>query len=63
MIELNKKTLTRIFLGVGGCILLYWLLHEMPQVKVVASFISGIVSPFFTGAAIAFILNVPMRAI
>jgi len=41
----------------------YWLLHETTQVKSVFGFIGGIVSPFITGAAIAFVLNVPMRAI
>lgn len=61
--QFDKKTLTKIFLGVVGCILLYWLLHETERVKTVLRFIKGIVSPFALGAALAFILNVPMRAI
>lgn len=59
--EIGRKTLRRIFLGVVGCILLIWLLNETHRVKVVFDFISGIVAPFVIGAAIAFVLNVPMR--
>ncbi len=62
MTELNKKTLRNVFLGVVGCIFLYWLLHETEQVGHIVSVISGIFSPFVLGAALAFILNVPMRA-
>lgn len=63
MIELNKKTLKRIFFGVAGCIILYWLLHETERVQQVTGRISAILSPFVIGSGIAFILNVPMRAI
>ena len=59
--EIGRKTLRRIFLGVAGCILLIWLLNQTHRVKVVFDFISGIVAPFVIGAAIAFVLNVPMR--
>lgn len=62
MPELNKKTLRNIFWVVAACILLYWVLHETERAGQVALFIGGILSPFATGAAIAFILNVPMRA-
>lgn len=61
--ELNKKSLRGIFLGVAGCILLYWLLHETDRVAGILAKAFGIISPFVAGAAIAFILNVPMRAI
>ena len=59
----EKKTLRNIFLGVIGCIVLYWILHETNNVKSVLRVIGGILSPFLLGAAIAFVLNVPMRAI
>jgi len=62
-LELNKKTLRNIFLGVGACILLYWILHENEQFKSVYGVISGIFSPFVIGAGLAFIINVPMRSI
>ena len=61
--ELNKKTLRSVFLGVAGCIILYWLLHETERVASVFRAGWAILSPFAAGAAIAFILNVPMRAI
>ena len=61
--ELNKKTLRNIFLVVSGCIILYWILHETERVSSVLGAVWGMFSPFAIGAAIAFILNVPMRAI
>lgn len=63
MLEINKNTLRRIFLGVGGCIILYWLLHETERVKSFFDVVSGILAPFVFGGVLAFILNVPMRAI
>ena len=62
-LEFNRKTLRNIFLVAGGCILLYWLLHETDKVKVVFEVFKRIFSPFLIGAGIAFILNVPMRGI
>lgn len=59
----DKKTLRNIFFGVGGCIFLYWLLHETDRVKAVYIFLKNIFSPFVIGAGLAFVLNVPMRGI
>lgn len=61
--EINKKTLLRIFLGVSGCIVLYWLLNETERVRSFFGAISGVLSPFVFGGVLAFVLNVPMRAI
>ncbi len=61
--EISKKTLKNIFIGVGACIVLYWLLIETERVKAVLRFIKNVVSPFLVGASFAFILNVPMRSI
>ncbi len=61
MFEVNKKTIFRIFIGVAGCIILYWLLNERESVKHVLDAFLDILSPFITGGCIAFILNVPMR--
>lgn len=61
--EMNRKLLRRIFIGVAGCIILYWLLHETTQVAAVVRGIGKMLSPFIVGAALAFVLNVPMRAI
>lgn len=61
MLELNKKTLSRIFWGVCGCIVLYWLLHDTDRVKSITGTLSNVFSPFILGGVLAFILNVPMR--
>ena len=63
MPEINKKTLRRIFLYVCGVIVLYWLLHETERVRNLLNGIFGIFAPFAFGGVLAFILNVPMRAI
>ena len=61
--ELNKKTINRLILGAAGCILLFWMLHETDRVKQILRFGYDLLSPFLIGACIAFVLNVPMRAI
>lgn len=58
-----KNTIIYIFLGVAGCILLYWLLHETERVKTVFDKIGDVFRPFVIGAGIAFVINVPMRSI
>jgi len=62
-VHIEKKTLRNIFLVAAGCIILYWILHEFERVKAVFGFIKGVVSPFVLGASLAFVINVPMRAI
>lgn len=63
MLELNKKTLKNVFLVVAACIVLYWILNETGQVMGFLDILGGIFSPFVLGAVLAFIINVPMRAI
>lgn len=59
----NKKFLRNV-LGIATfCILLYWGLQNMDQVAGFLSTVGGLLLPFLLGAAMAFILNVPMRAI
>ncbi len=62
MFEINKKTFRNIILIVFSCILLYWLLIETERVKALFGIVKNVFSPFVLGAAIAFVLNVPMRA-
>ncbi len=62
-LELSKKTLRRIFAGVAGCIILYWLLHETERVQGFLAILRRLFAPFVVGAALAFVLNVPMRGI
>lgn len=61
--HIEKKTLRNVFIGVISCIVLYWILHETERFKTVFSIFMGVVSPFVLGAGLAFVLNVPMRAI
>ncbi len=63
MPEMNKKTLRNVFLVIAASIVLYWFLHDGERVKGVFSTIFGVLSPFFAGAGLAFVMNVPMRAI
>ena len=60
---IDRKTIRWVFSGVVSCIVLYWILHETDRVKAVWDFITGMLSPFAIGAGLAFIPNVPLRAI
>ena len=60
--NIEKKTLRKLFFAAAGCVVLYWLLHETEQFKNIWKTAYGMLSPFILGAALAFILNVPMRA-
>lgn len=60
---LDKKTLRNVFFGVVFCIVLYWILNDTEQVMGFVGGIAAMLSPFAWGAGLAFILNVPMRAI
>lgn len=61
LLEVNKKLLSRVFWGVCGCIVLYWLLHDTERVRAVKNTLAKVFSPFILGGVLAFILNVPMR--
>ncbi len=60
---IDKKLLRQLLWGAAGCVLLYWILHETERMTAFLGDIVGILSPFLAGAALAFILNVPMRPI
>ena len=60
---IDKKLLRQLLFGAAGCVVLYWLLHETERMGALLSDIWGVIAPFAIGAALAFILNVPMRAI
>lgn len=63
LVKVEKKTIYRVFYCVLGCIAFYWLLHETNRVKEFLQYLGDIFSPFLLGGVLAFILNVPMRAI
>lgn len=59
--ELNKKNIQQLILGITACITLYWVLHEPERIVAVFQWAKGLVQPFLVGGCIAFIINVPMR--
>lgn len=59
----DKKKIGLIFAGVAGCIVLYWLLFQTDRFVMAYNSIVRVLMPFLVGAVLAFILNVPMRAI
>lgn len=61
--QIDKKTMRNLFVCVVGGILLYWLIMDTQRVSLLISNIWGLISPFVAGTAIAFIFNVPMRAV
>lgn len=61
--NIDKKTIRNLFLIAAGCICFYFILNETDKLRGAWSGIMGLLSPFLLGAAIAFILNVPMRGI
>lgn len=61
--QMDKKQIKMLVLGAMSCILLYWFLNDMERVKAMVGGFFGMIQPFLVGACIAFVLNVPMRAI
>ena len=61
--EINKKNIHTAIWGAMGCIVLYWLLHEPERIRGWVGAGLTLIAPFLVGACLAFVLNVPMRAI
>ena len=61
--HIDKKLMHRLFLLGAGCILFAWLVLDTARASELFTKIWDLIAPFVTGAAIAFIFNVPMRAI
>lgn len=61
--HIEKKTLRNLFFVAGGCVILAWLLLDTERFTGLLGSIWSLFSPFVVGAAIAFVFNVPMRAI
>lgn len=59
----DKKLMHRLFLLVAGCIVFAWLLLDTARASVVFTTVWSLFSPFAVGACIAFVFNVPMRAV
>jgi len=61
--HIDKKMMHRLFLLIAGCILFGWLVLDTARASALFARIWEMIAPFVTGAAIAFVFNVPMRAI
>ena len=61
--HIDKKLMHRIFLLIAGAIVFAWLVLDTARATVLFDRVWELFSPFVAGAAIAFIFNVPMRAI
>ena len=61
--ELNKQNIRSLLLVICGGVAFYVALQNLGAVVLGLRWLMGILSPFLLGGTIAFILNVPMRAI
>lgn len=61
--QVDKKLLRNIFLLIAGCLVFAWLLLDTARASKVFTTLWDLFAPFFAGACIAFVFNVPMRAI
>lgn len=61
--EITKESLKKIFWSVIGIILFYWALQNNKEVMTWLRNGIGIFSPIIAGLAMAFLINIPMRAI
>ncbi len=61
--HIDKKLMRRIFLLVAGSLVFAWLLLDTARATALFDRIWDLFAPFLLGAGIAFIFNVPMRAI
>ena len=61
--HIDKKMMHRIFALIAGAIVFAWLVLDTARATVLFGRIWELFSPFVAGAAIAFIFNVPLRAI
>ena len=61
--QIDKKTLRYMFLFLISAVVLYWIVLDTERAGTFVRNIWGMFTPFVLGSAIAFIFNVPMRAV
>ena len=61
--QIDKKNMRNLLLCVLSGIILYWGLTETERALKLIADAWGLIAPFVAGAVIAFIFNVPMRAV
>lgn len=60
---MDQKTIRSAALAAGAVLAGYWGLQNLTALLGAARALLGLISPFLLGCAIAFVLNVPMRAV
>ena len=61
--HIDKKLMHRLFVLVAGCIIFAWLVLDTARATMLFGRVWELFAPFVAGAGVAFIFNVPMRAI
>ena len=61
--HIDKKMMHRIFGLIAGAIVFAWLILDTARATVLFTTVWGLIAPFVAGAGIAFVFNVPVRAI
>ena len=61
--HIDKKLMHRIFLLIMGSIVFAWLILDTARASLLFNRVWDLIAPFVLGAAIAFVFNVPMRAV
>ena len=61
--HIDKKLMHRIFGLIAGAIVFAWLVLDTARATLLFNRVWDLIAPFVAGAGIAFIFNVPMRAI
>ena len=61
--KIDKSVLKKLFVLAAGCILFAWLVLDTARATAMFRAVWNLFSPFVIGAGIAFVFNVPMRAI
>ena len=59
--EISRTTMKKLLLLIAFAALAFTIFQWIDGVAVALSFLVELLSPFLSGAALAFILNVPMR--
>ena len=62
-VQIDKKTLRHMFIFLIGAVVLYWIVLDTERAGAFVRNIWGMFTPFVAGSVIAFIFNVPMRAV
>lgn len=61
--RIDKSVIKKLFVLIACCILFGWLVLDTARATALFSAVWSLFSPFVVGAGIAFVFNVPMRAI